>query len=413
MDKNLLDGDTLSRVTRNAQVNKTSGALWISLPSGVLEKAWNRAGLAVAMPLDYVARPKPYLVLSEELLACINGNMIYSVDSATAANYYMLQLMENGSLLCRYQFIIGSRLLGRLSEGDLEGMVASLAEKIREDHVSSVSLRKTGARKAMSVLDEVGTLTADGSRIGLPPELLKHYAAIKVMIEKAGGSYRDSGFDFEEGIDAVEILRALQAGKKLNPKKSYQFFSTPPARSKSVCRSACIEEGARVLEPSAGDGVLADDARALGADVVCVELWDSNVRKLRAKGHEVIHGDFLDVTPAELGLFDAVIANPPFTKNQDIDHVCHMWSFLKPGGVLSVIMSTGWIKGGQKKHAAFREFINSKSPEVEQVPPGTFAGSGTQVGAVHLVLRKPHEEDLPVIALPAAKQVDIQSCLSF
>jgi len=413
MDKSLLDGDTISRVVRNVQVNKASGALWISLPSGVLERAWAQAGLDVAMSLDYTARPKPYLVLSEELLACINESMIYPVESATAANYYMLQLLEDGSLLCRYQFIIGSRLLGRLSGCDIDGMVEAISEKIREDHVSSKPPVKTGARKVMSVLDELETLTVVGNRIELPAQQLKHYATIKVMIEKAGGAYRDSGFDFEEGIDAVEILQALQAGKKPNPKKNFQFFSTPPALVESVCRASCITEGVRVLEPSAGDGALADEARTLGAHVVCVELWDSNVRKLQSKGHDVIHGDFLKVSPDDLGLFDAIVANPPFTKNQDIDHVRHMWSFLKPGGVLSVIMSTGWVEGGQKKHAAFREFIHSENAEIEQVPPGTFAGSGTQVGAVHLVLRKPHEEDLPVIALPAAKQVELQSCLSF
>ena len=37
--------------------------------------------------------------------------------------------------------------------------------------------------------------------------------------------------------------------------------------------------------------------------------------------------------------YDRIIANPPFTKNQDIDHVMQMWNFLKPGGRIVSIMS--------------------------------------------------------------------------
>lgn len=208
-------------------------------------------------------------------------------------------------------------------------------------------------------------------------------------MEKAGGHYVQGKavFAFDKGIDCQAVLNTLLAGEVINVKQQYQFFATQKTEAKRACEAAGPLVGKRVLEPSAGDGALADVAREMGAkEIVTVEMWAVNAQKLRDKGYQVHEKDFLTLSPAELGLFDAIVANPPFTKNQDIKHVMHMLNFLKPGGSLSVIMSPGWQEGRQKTHQAFKEFLASQDVAIEPIAAGAFKGSGTSIPTVQLVI---------------------------
>ena len=91
--------------------------------------------------------------------------------------------------------------------------------------------------------------------------------------------------------------------------------------------------------------------------------------------------------PEEIGTFDAVLANPPFTRNQDIQHVMHMLQFIRPGGALSVIMSTSWLEGKTKAHAQFKEFLATQNVKVTAIEAGAFKESGTVVPTVRLDFR--------------------------
>jgi rRNA pseudouridine-1189 N-methylase Emg1 (Nep1/Mra1 family) len=50
-------------------------------------------------------------------------------------------------------------------------------------------------------------------------------------------------------------------------------------------------------------------------------------------------------------------------------------------------MSTAWQNGSTKKPTAFRKFLETQDVVIDELPPGTFAESGTGVGAVMLTLR--------------------------
>ncbi len=99
--------------------------------------------------------------------------------------------------------------------------------------------------------------------------------------------------------------------------------------------------------------------------------------------------DFLEVTPSPA--FDAALMNPPFQGGQDMAHVTHAWSFVKPGGVLVAIMGagpSGYRDASTKAAVAFRALVASaKSSEVTEIPGGTFEDTG--VATVMLVMRKP------------------------
>lgn len=261
---------------------------------------------------------------------------------------------------------------------------------------AAVSRRSSNASEA--VLADLSKLFVDPAtpqHLKLPAEHLANYAKIKALVSTAGGKYNNKGyFSFPEGIDPVAVQQLLLGGSVVNDKKDFQFFATPRAEATDLCDRAGPLQGKRVLEPSAGDGALADIARERGADVVVIENWGVNVSKLKAKGYDVIEKDFLQVTPEDIGLFDVILANPPFSKNQDIDHVRHMMGFLEPGGVLSVITSQAWERGTQKKQLAFAEFLKEIGAEVVPVAAGAFKESGTDVPTFKIVIEKPFEPEL-------------------
>lgn len=249
------------------------------------------------------------------------------------------------------------------------------------------------SKASASVLSDLSQLTVDPlnpSHLKLPLVHLANYKEVKELLLKAGGKYNSKGyFSFPEGIELAQVHLALMAGAAVNGKKDVQFFATPPDVAQMLCDNAGPMKGLRVLEPSAGDGALADIARSRGANVTVIENWPVNVVKLKTKGYDVIDQDFLTVKPGEIGLFDVILANPPFTKNQDIDHVRHMMDFLEPGGVLSVITSQSWVNGNQKKQQEFSAFLADMDAVITPVEAGAFKTSGTGVSTLQIVLRAP------------------------
>lgn len=85
--------------------------------------------------------------------------------------------------------------------------------------------------------------------------------------------------------------------------------------------------------------------------------------------------------------FDIIVANPPFSNNQDIDHIQMMFDRLNPGGRLVSIASTHWQFTEGRKEKAFREWIDEVEADVYNVDRGEFKESGTMVGACIVVIQ--------------------------
>ena len=120
--------------------------------------------------------------------------------------------------------------------------------------------------------------------------------------------------------------------------------------------------------------------------VDCFELMPVNREiLLDVPGAFPIGEDFLQAS----GQWDCIIANPPFAKNQDIDHVRKMWDVLAAGGRIVTIMSAHWTFSQNRKELDFRDFVRQYSTDVEDVPAGAFKESGTGVASVIVQLRKP------------------------
>lgn len=233
---------------------------------------------------------------------------------------------------------------------------------------------------------------ADGNVIRLPNIQLDRadYLKVKKLFESNGGKWKGGktqGFIFE--TDTESILVRLQGGDTSNRKKKFQFFETPADIAyKLAVRLGDVEPTHKILEPSAGRGALIKAVLEEWPEqtVDCYELMEENREELaKIPNARLLGNDFLE---AEVGMYDKIIANPPFANNQDIKHVTKMWEHLADGGQMAVIMSCHWQFANDKPSKTFRSFVESVDHDITILPKGTFKSSGTDVESMMLVLWK-------------------------
>lgn len=172
-----------------------------------------------------------------------------------------------------------------------------------------------------------------------------------------------------------------------------QFYPTPVEVIRFALRDASLD-GATVLEPSAGTG-----------NMVRWMLDNTKVKHIRAievdpvRSAQIPQGprsavscaNFLVEHPSPV--FDYVVMNPPFYHTHWMSHVVHGFEFVKPGGTLIAILPVSAELGETKKHIAFRKWAKGhKHPwrnMFSDLPPESFAESGTRINTVVLILHKP------------------------
>ena len=116
------------------------------------------------------------------------------------------------------------------------------------------------------------------------------------------------------------------------------------------------------------------------------ELMPENRQILEKKGYCILWGDFTSL--GEEYKYDKIIANPPFSKNQDIDHVKKMYEHLNPGGRIVTIMGPSWVTGTQKKQVEFRNWLTKLGGSWEEIEEGAFKKSGTGIKTYMVVIDK-------------------------
>lgn len=235
------------------------------------------------------------------------------------------------------------------------------------------------------VLAVLGECRVENSILYLPDRTLARelYVAVDKVLKALGGKWsrRDKGHVFEDdpcgAIDA-----ALLTGTYTSLSQDLQFFETQAPVVKRLI--ADIEPGMKVLEPSAGKGAIAIPLIEKGCDVHAVEKHEPFREHLVDNGVRLIaEPDFMNIVPSRSGEFDAVVGNPPFTKQQDISHVSHMIDFLQSGGLLRVVMSAGIRFRTNRKTTEFLRKLEEMSyHEWYDLPEGSFKPSGTNVNTV-------------------------------
>lgn len=243
------------------------------------------------------------------------------------------------------------------------------------------------------VLDILAGFKCTGNLVHRHEETLdpKDYKALNEILEALGGKWnrKANGHLFPEGTNAAELLEgAMLTGSVRDPRVG-DFFETPIELARAMLDLGRVTRGARVLEPSAGLGRIAEVARDAGAFVTAAELEEPRRAALLKSGFNLLDPnvhDFLAILPN--AIFDAVLMNPPFSKEQDIAHVRHALRFVKPGGYLVSVMSAGMRFRSTKNAVAFRQQLDELGADVEDLPEGSFRESGTMVRACIVTIRR-------------------------
>ena len=235
--------------------------------------------------------------------------------------------------------------------------------------------------------------TVEGTVVKLPNVQLdrNEYSEVKKQLELIGGKWKGGKvFGFVFATNPTDLLEEIANGEKRNLKKEFQFFATPEKLAAELVDMADLKQHDTILEPSAGQGAIIKAINEVcDVKVDCYELMDVNRIILNKTGlnFNLIGEDFLK---HEAKTYSKIIANPPFTKNQDIDHFTKMYDCLSRGGRLVCVTSESWVNGSQKKQVDFRNWLDELEAEIYPIEGGTFKESGTMIRAKIVVVDKPH-----------------------
>lgn len=176
----------------------------------------------------------------------------------------------------------------------------------------------------------------------------------------------------------------------IGQKVGIDFFPTPANVAQRMASLAGISKGTRVLEPSAGNGNLADAAKAAGGEVDVIEISSQLRDILTAKGYTVVDHDFDGFTPEQP--YQAILMNPPFSARKDASHIMRAFGMLASGGRLVAIAGEGVFFGQDQKAVAFRAWLDTHNATIEKLDGGTFKDKDllaqTGANARMIVLKK-------------------------
>lgn len=248
------------------------------------------------------------------------------------------------------------------------------------------TVQKQLSQEAIEVL-KGGRTDGNNFFITNPQLERKLYVEVNEALENFGGTWNRKLKCHVFPNDPTEALSSvLENGSFVDEKKTYQFFETPKEIVRKMIDLADLYSNEHlfdVMEPSAGLGAIADEIDQSRCLFRCCEIDPKKVDVLIQKGFAVFGGDFLSVDED----LDRIVMNPPFSNQQDIDHVNHAYKLLRKGGRLVSVMSPGFTFRTNSKSIAFNKLV-SESGWYEDLPDGAFEESGTNVKTVLVVLNK-------------------------
>lgn len=175
--------------------------------------------------------------------------------------------------------------------------------------------------------------------------------------------------EYEQLVDKAVIppnpqavrIRDLTFKARLQQGGDIQF--TPAPLVAKILTFANLVADSHVLEPEAGIGYIADEAKKITLHVDCIEIGSDFRELLQIKGHRLIGYNFLEQEPKPE--YDAVLMNPPFS--QEYDHIRHAYRFLKPDGTLVAVCSNRVAHpSALRKDEAFQGWLSEVDYHLEK-----------------------------------------------
>lgn len=245
----------------------------------------------------------------------------------------------------------------------------------------------------MNLQEAFNACTAEGDRIYLPSDQIENYDSFKKVMSSNLGKWvkgKDQAFQFP--YDAEVLLDKLKAGERPNFKKDYDYFPTPIEVVDRMYQIT-VPINQTVLEPSAGDGAIAEYMRTFcpwGQQPDCVEIHPINRAKLQKKGLNIVGDDFMKFTPEfEYGI---CIANPPFKYYRE-----HLYRMMQCAEEVICIVPSSYEYASDKKTAELRDLIGKMDSSIYKMDEGSFKGSGTMVSTLIISIREVDRNLIPFI----------------
>lgn len=189
--------------------------------------------------------------------------------------------------------------------------------------------------------------------------------------------------ELKEAID--DIIETGEVETLKETIKKFQFYETPREVAEYLVELADIQPTDIVLEPSAWHGAIADCTLWKEFVWLCMfEIDPKKVEVLNSKWyHNVNNVDFL-LSEWHWSWYNKIIANPPFSKSQDVKHILKMYETLSAGGRLVSVASVGvkWREG------KLYDELKNLNPQFYDLPDGSFKESWTMVNTVIVVINK-------------------------
>lgn len=233
-----------------------------------------------------------------------------------------------------------------------------------------------------SIIDIFAAAEVNGNQLKLTAQLDRQtYQKINKVLTAIGGKWNSSkkAHIFKEPVEEI-IQNIILTGEFTSEKKEFQFFPTPKELAKQLVDMAEIQTDDICLEPSAGHGNI---ARFL-PNVDVIELNPANRKYLSENGFNLVHDDFMSFEPEKE--YDVIVMNPPFCKQQDIDHITKAISIAKK--TVIAVASQSVMFRTDKKSVGFRELVKSFGGTITELPQNAFKESGTAVNTCIIALRK-------------------------
>lgn len=239
-----------------------------------------------------------------------------------------------------------------------------------------------------AILTILADAELDGDLLVLKTQLDRdEYVRVDKVLKSIGAKWnRSKGGHVLTEPESRERFEALLAEGKVEPIDKMGYFPTPERLVDLLVDLADVHANHTVLEPSAGRGAIVE--RVLQMGVAPENLWAVEIQPKHAEHLSLPNLLVEDFMAAEFPLlFDRVVMNPPFERQQDIDHVTKAFSLLAPGGKLVSVMGAGALTGERRKNIAFADLVGQHGYHIPNAA-NSFKASGTAVNTITVILDK-------------------------
>jgi hypothetical protein len=210
----------------------------------------------------------------------------------------------------------------------------------------------------------------------------------KALVALGGKWNRKIGGHLFDVDPSAKLDDCINSGT-VTPLSREGYFPTPIKVVNRLLELADIQQGDKILEPSAGDGAIAREIVRLypNNSLSLCEIKPELRARMNGLSPLLVANDCFELadSPDE---YQRIVMNPPFEKLADIKHVMFAWSKCSPGGRVVSVMSSGVTFRREQLAQTFRELVDEHG-SIEPLPDGSFKASGTMVNTIIAVLNKP------------------------